>query len=111
MMNMNKWNQKKSGVLASAMGTALAMVALISSGCSTMYFQNVSGEPTRTELTEWHHDGILRLVEFSSPVDLQSRCEGKKWKTVKVEKDFVQGLVTSVAYGWYDPWGVSISCR
>ncbi len=88
-----------------------AVGILLSSGCSTMYFQNVDGESTRTDLSEWHHDGILRLVEFSSPVDLSSRCEGKKWRTVKVEKDFVQGLAGSVSYGLYDPWGVSIRCN
>ena len=85
---------------------------LVLSGCSTMYFHN--GErraDVDLEFTEWHHDGIARLVEFSAPVDLAGRCEGKTWDAVKVEKSFVQGLVGSISYGLYDPWGVDYSCK
>ena len=63
------------------------------------------------ENSEWHHDGIIRLVEFSEPVDLNNRCEGKDFSSVRVEKTFIQGLVGAISYGLYDPWDVSYACR
>jgi hypothetical protein len=80
------------------------------SGCSTMYFHN-GGKSFTPEMSEWHHDGVLRLVEFSDSVDMNQRCEAKGWDVIKVEKTFVQGLVGSVTYNLYDPWDVSYTCR
>jgi hypothetical protein len=87
----------------------IAFVAFGSSACSTMYFHNGTGQ-MMVENEEWHHDGILRLVEFSSPVDMNDRCEGKEWSTIKNEKTFVQGLVGALTYGIYDPWQVEYAC-
>lgn len=88
----------------------LGVIAVSNSGCTTMYFHN-TGSDMRAEFSEWHHDGILRLVEFSPPVDLSERCSGKNWSTAKVSKDFVQWLAGSVTGGIYDPWGVEFSCK
>ena len=90
---------------------AHCLLALSLGACSTMYFDNGKLATKELESSEWHHDGILRLVEFSSPVDMSSRCEGKSWRSIKVEKSFVQGFVAGLTYGWYDPWGVDYACK
>jgi hypothetical protein len=89
--------------------SALALAALFS-GCSTIYFHRGSQNAGVTA-SEWHHDGIARLVEFSPPVDMADRCVGNPWTTVKVEKTFVQGLASSFSYSLYDPWDVSYACK
>jgi hypothetical protein len=89
--------------------SALALAALVS-GCSTIYFHRGSQNAGVTA-TEWHHDGIARLVEFSPPVDMADRCVGNPWTTVKVEKSFVQVLASSFSYSLYDPWDVSYACK
>ncbi len=81
-----------------------------SSACTTIYFHRDASQNTMTEMAEWHHDGILRLVEFSDPVDMSKRCESKPWKDIKVEKDFVKVLATGASWGLYDPWEVAYSC-
>ena len=80
------------------------------SGCTTIYFHRGASETHRTDMQEWHHDGILELVEFSDPVAMNSRCENKPWQTIKVEKDALKVLITGVTWGWYDPWDVSYQC-
>ncbi len=89
---------------------AAAQIALTS--CSTIYFHNgPHTETTGTEYSEWHHDGIMGLVEFSPPVDLANHCEGKSWASVKVQENFIQGLVNKITYRLYDPWEVTYSCK
>lgn len=81
------------------------------SGCSTIYFHNDSKARKQVEYEEWHHVVALRLAEVSAPVDLGDRCgSGSGWETVKVEQNFVQGLISGVTSGLYDPWGVSYAC-
>jgi hypothetical protein len=87
---------------------SLAFFAAASS-CSTIYFHN--GSQTYVDHDEWHHDGIIRLVEFSSPVNLNERCEGKNWGTVKTEESFLNWLAGAFTFGIYDPWTVSYSCK
>lgn len=89
----------------------MLVIALFASGCSTMYFHNgtKSGKQVMNQ-EEWHHDGILRLVEFSAPVDMASRCS-KGWDTLMVEQTFVQGFVSGLTSGMYDPWNVEFGCK
>ncbi len=86
------------------------LIFLGMTGCSTIYFQR-DAQTTSTQYEEWHHDGILGLVEFSDPVDMNQRCNGSSWKTIKTEETFVQGLVRGVTWSLYDPWMVSYSCN
>ena len=81
-------------------------------GCSTMYFHNggIDG-PKDTEYSDWHHDGVLRLVEFSDPVDLNAKCERAGWSEIKIEQSFIQGLVRHLTWSLYDPWSAGYSCR
>jgi hypothetical protein len=83
------------------------------SGCSTIYFHNGGQTGYATEESEWHHDGVFGLVEFSDPVNMSARCEDSKhgWDTVKTERTFLNGLVSGLTWSLYDPWEVSMSCN
>ena len=86
--------------------TLIASIAL--AGCSTIHLHNSKSGGGRTA-EEWHHDGILGLVEFSDPVDLSNRCPGG-WNTVTTQRTFVQGLVGTITFGLYDPWNAKYTC-
>ena len=95
-----------------ALGLWVVAAQMVLTSCSTIYFHNGGNTTDKaTELSEWHHDGVLGLVEFSDPVDLAGRCEGKSWTIVKVEQTFIQGLAKNVTDSMYDPWEVSYSCK
>ncbi len=88
------------------------VVTLALSGCFKISFQNGPQQPSQSfKQGEWHHDGVLGLVEFSDPVDLHERCDGRAWNTIKTHKTFVQGLVGGLTYSLYTPWDVAYSCR
>ncbi len=91
-------------------GISALALALLFTGCSTIYFHRGSQNAPVTA-SEWHHDGIVRLVEFSPPVDMADRCVGDAWTTVKVEKNFIQLLASSFSYSLYDPWDVAYACK
>lgn len=88
------------------------VASIILSGCYKITLQN-GGRPLGASYKqgEWHHDGVAGLVEFSEPVDMKNRCEGRNWDSVKIHQTFVQGLVSGVTYGLYNPWDVAYSCR
>ncbi len=90
---------------------ALSLAALSSAACSTIYFEKGSHSARNLEYGEWHHIGVARLVEFSPAVDMNQRCEGNPWESIKVEQSFVQGLVQGVTNNLYSPWDVSYSCK
>ncbi|OFZ79418.1 MAG: hypothetical protein A2583_02935 [Bdellovibrionales bacterium RIFOXYD1_FULL_53_11] len=87
---------------------ALALMAA-ATGCSTMYFHNGGDKAQVMTNDKWHHDGVFGLVEFSDPEDMNAKCEGA-FKTIKVERTFINGLVRSLTYSLYDPWEVSYAC-
>ena len=89
---------------------SFALIAMISLGCSTVYFHN-GGNSTATEGDQFHHIVAAGLVEVSDPVDLKEYCEGKDWETVKTELTFAAGLVTALVGPFYTPWGVAVGCR
>jgi hypothetical protein len=88
------------------------VASVILSGCYKITLQN-GARPLAASYKqgEWHHDGVIGLVEFSEPVDMANRCGGKNWESVKVHQTFVQGLVSGVTYSLYNPWDVAYSCR
>ena len=96
-----------SPMLAAALALALAATA-----CQTMHFDYVEGvaDDRSNEFSEWHHDGILRLVEFSQPVDLQDRCSGQPPRSHTVKRSFLNGIASGISYGLYDGWTVEIDC-
>ena len=79
-----------------------------------MYFHN-GNTPAAVSYGEWHHDGVLSLVEFSKPIDMHLRCNGDQWSTIKVERSPLNIVaVTAVdhfAPGLWDPWSIEYSCQ
>jgi hypothetical protein len=106
----------EDGKMGTEMSSRLVVVAALigTVGCYSIHFDNGPDAPQRVEQSEWHHDGILRLVEFSSPVDLKDRCENAGWSSVRVYKSFLNGLAeaaVSLIAPLYDPWTVEIDCE
>ncbi len=89
----------------------IASVMFALTGCYKITLQNGARPVMAPSQGEWHHDGVLGLVEFSDPVDMQNRCHGHTWESVRVHQTFVQGLVSGVTYSLYNPWDVAYSCR
>ncbi len=88
----------------------IAITALTLSGCSTIYFHKNSTRNSETGMqTQWHHTGILGLVEFSDPVDLGYKCQNSSWNTVRTQNSFVTGLVEALV-GLYNPREVGYTC-
>jgi hypothetical protein len=90
-------------------------VGLLANGCSTLVFTNGKVTSNSFDRGGWHHVGILRLVEFSDPIDLKRSCTDQNWEAIRVERTFINGLVSAVtSYGTglslYDPWDYRISC-
>ena len=90
----------------------LVLFLLFLSGCYKLTFHS-SDQLRISEATygNWHHGGILGLVEFSDPVDLKKQCEGKKWQEVRTKRGFLQGLSSFFTYNLYTPWDVSYECK
>lgn len=89
----------------------LALALLFVSGCHTINYNNGTGGVQGRSFDEWHHIGIVNLVEFSQPVDLSDRCPSKGWSTAQTELSFVRGLVAGLTFGIYTPHGVEYACR
>lgn len=70
----------------------LATLTLALSACSTMHFDNGSQVQTRADSSSWHHTAIFALVEVTEPVELDKRCRGDDWSSVKTEQSFLNGL-------------------
>ena len=90
------------------------LLASFTSGCHKIYFHN--GEPLVANkdtalVSEWHHDGVLGLVEFSQPVDLKTYCARSGWSTVETENSFLTGLVSAVTYSLYTPRKANVVCK
>ena len=92
---------------------AISLVAIAASGCSKIYYHN-GGAPVSNKSAatyqDWHHDGVLGLVEFSDPVDLKARCQ-KGWDTVETENSFLTGLVGAVTNSLYTPREANVVCK
>lgn len=93
---------------------ALAAVALVGAGCHKIYYHNggpLIANKSVAQAKEWHHIGILGLVEFSKPVDLKKYCPAKGWSTIETEDSFLSGLVSGVTYSFYTPREAHIVCN
>lgn len=93
-----------------ACATLVLAAVLPVTGCHKIYFHSTADRDTTVATGEWHHIGIFDLVEFSPPVEMGKRCDGRKWSTVKTSRPFVQGLVHAVTYGLYGPLEVAYEC-
>jgi hypothetical protein len=89
-------------------------VASVTTGCHKIYYHNggpLLANKAAANVNEWHHDGVLGLVEFSEPVDLKRYCGEKGWSTIETENSFLTGLVSVVTYGLYTPREANVVCK
>lgn len=83
------------------------------SGCHKMYYHNggpLVANKASAQYQEWHHGGIVGLVEFSEPVDINAHCKGG-WTSLETENSFLTGLVSGVTYGLYTPRMANLVCK
>ena len=64
-----------------------------------------------TTQSEWHHDWVYGLIEWSDAVDMKKRCNGDDWQVIKTEETFLQGFMASATLKVYTPHGLEYSCR
>lgn len=92
----------------------LILIALLSTGCTTIYFDNGEGTASGAKTEKWHHNVALALVEVSEPVVLAEECQNEDWASVKTELTFINGLAATVGnvFGplWY-PKTVTVECK
>lgn len=91
------------------------IIALCLSGCTTIHFDNGTDVSGLANAQKWHHIGIISLVEFSAPVNLESECGNKEWSSVQTQltpinmlAGFVAGLIVP---GVWSPKSVEVTCK
>jgi len=93
----------------------ILMTALLlgTSACNTIILKNGADASTAMNFEQWHHIGIIRLVEYSKPVDLNQVCSGKGWNSVQTRTGPLQVLIGILPYvsTFYTPEEVQISCK
>lgn len=94
-----------------ALGASVAAAAVSFAGCSKIYFHNGAEPAADIPPPEFHHVGVLGLVEFSPPQNLKEICGDKEWSAVLTQKTFVAGLVSGVTQQIYTPWAFSTGCK
>lgn len=92
---------------------ALTALMLLSSACHTIVIRNGADASTAMNREQWHHISIIRLVEYSKPVDLYEICDGKGWNSVQTRSGPLQVLIKLIPYvsTFYTPEEVQISCK
>ncbi len=97
---------------------SLALLIPLLSACHTMHFKKAASSPTSNidivgqDFDNWHHIGIISLVEFSEPISTKNQnCSS--WSSVTVQRSFLPGLVGSLPYvGYlYSPWDAYMNCN
>ncbi|HEY8279397.1 MAG TPA: hypothetical protein VIH99_07240 [Bdellovibrionota bacterium] len=91
----------------------VVLAILTASACSTINFKQNEDSRTSFETNDWHHIGILSLVEFSDPVNPDKVCEKRGWDTVRTRKGPLQVLVGLIPYvgALYSPEEASVACK
>ena len=74
----------------------LSFLIVFSVSCQTIHYTNKSEVPHQYTYTQWHHIGLLGLLEFSSPVNVKAKCGDKGWKAVRTQKNVLQALTTGL---------------
>jgi hypothetical protein len=93
---------------------AVLVVASLLSGCHKIYYHKTSqmvANKNSATVNEWHHNGVIGLVEFSDPTDLKNYCGAGGWKSVETEDSFLTGLVSVVTYNLYTPRMANVMCK
>lgn len=89
---------------------ALLAIALTSSACQTIYFQNDARESTQVGEDQLYHLWLFGAVDSSGSVNLERECGGNDWRTVKTELSVLSGAIRLLTAPIYTPWGVAWEC-
>ena len=109
----------------------LLVSLIILPSCYTIHFTKGDKIPVYYQTSQWHHIGLLGLMEFSKPVNLKALCPADSWDGVRVQTGFLQGLVSWISFPtsrttnigvikspllmsvgtFYSPEEVSVSCK
>jgi len=90
------------------------LIASIFTGCHKIYYHKTGpmvANKNSATANEWHHIGILGLVEFSDPTNLKNYCGSGGWQSVETENSFLSGLVSGVTYALYTPRMANVMCK
>ena len=91
------------------------VVASLTTGCHKIYYHNggsMVANKNAALVNEWHHGGVLGLVEFSDPVNIKLYCGEKGWSAVETENSFLTGLVSIFGpYALYTPREANVVCK
>lgn len=93
---------------------AVLVVASLLSGCHKIYYHKTGpmvANKNSATVNEWHHIGVIGLVEFSEPTDLKRYCGASGWKAIETEDSFLTGLVGGVTGGLYTPRMANVMCK
>jgi hypothetical protein len=91
----------------------MACLCFLAVGCQTIHIKNGPQGIVNYQDPEWHHIGVIDLVEFSDAVDLNKACNGKEWTSIRTRQSVGQvflGLVPYLSTAW-SPREVSIACQ
>jgi hypothetical protein len=91
---------------------SLLFASLFLCGCHTIHIKNGDTTGNGPERDKWQHIGILGLVEFSDPVQIENTCGPDNWAEVRTRQNVGQvflGLVPYLSYAW-SPKEATIMC-
>jgi len=93
----------------------ILIVAICLSGCTTIHFDRDSAVKGQVSAPLWHHIGVISLVEFSAPVNLDDQCGEKEWDSVQTEQNFLNVLASMVGSAvipaLWSPKSVEVTCK
>jgi len=90
-----------------------SLAAISLTGCHKIYYHNagqIAAVKNAAQYNDWHHIGVLGLVEFSEPINIKAKCE-KGWNAIETENSFLSGLVSAVTYSLYTPREANLVCK
>ncbi len=94
----------------SRIGATVLALAFLGSCYRTKFSLRDSTQVTLSEYDEnWHHNGILGLVEFSDPVRLDRLCPTGVAE-IEQRQSFLNGLVRVLTYSLYTPQTTTVLC-
>ena len=100
--------------MKSRLTLGVLVIASLLTGCHKIYYHktpSMVANKSAATVNEWHHIGVVGLVEFSEPTNLKRYCADTTWNSVETENSFLTGLVSAVTYGLYTPRMANVMCK
>jgi hypothetical protein len=89
------------------------VAAFLVAGCATQQVDFHEGikDNTKAQHKEWQHFFVYGLVPPAQNMNSDEFCSGSEIARVETEQTFLNGLVTGVTYGIYNPMTLRIYCK